>query len=101
MIWRDSLKNLVYYQREVVQIIKCRGDDNCGKHGFVKKYFNEGLNFLRINLLQLEIGFVSLFQCEIKLTKQFFFFLIFSRGGNNSGGRCKYYGLYSGSLSLY
>ena len=33
--------------------------------GFVKKllFLNEGFNFLKINLIQLKVGFVSLFQC--------------------------------------
>ena len=41
-------------------------------NGFVKKllFLNEGFHILRINLLQLKEGFLSLFQCEIKLTKR-------------------------------
>ena len=43
-------------------------DNNCDTHGFVKKYvfLNEGFHFLRINVLQLKVGFFSLFQCEMK-----------------------------------
>ena len=46
--------------------------NNCGTHGFVKNntFFNEGLNFFRINLLQIKVGLFSLFQCEIKLIRQ-------------------------------
>ena len=36
---------------------------------------NEGFHFLRINLLQLKVGFFSLFQCEIKIIHQTIIFL--------------------------
>ena len=49
---------LFYWQREVVQIIKCRGANNCGTHGFgekKKKILIERFHFLRIHLLYLKI----------------------------------------------
>ena len=83
MIWKDSVKNnglrffsrycitlfdvtgedsvLFYWQREVVQSIKCRGANSCGTRGFVKKEFfpNEVFHFLRINVFQLKVGRLS------------------------------------------
>ena len=70
-------KKMFYWQREVVQSIKCRVANNCGTHGLVKKYLflNEGFRFLRINLLQLKVGLFppSSFQCDIKLINQFIY----------------------------
>ena len=37
----DSM--LFYWQREVVQSIKCRGANNCGTHGFVYKPIHSSL----------------------------------------------------------
>ena len=53
----------------------------------LKKILNEGFNFLRINLLQLKVGFFSLFQSEIKRIHQTLFSHLY-QGGNNSRGRC-------------
>ena len=61
MIWRDSVNRnglrflsvysvtlldvtgedsvLIYWQREVLQSIKCRGANNCGAHSFVKNNY--------------------------------------------------------------
>ena len=36
MLWE---KTLFYCQKEVVQIMKCRGANNCGKHGFIKNNY--------------------------------------------------------------
>ena len=51
-------------------VIKCRAANNAGcTLGFIKKrlFLNEGFNFIRINLFQLQVRFFSLFQCEVKL----------------------------------
>ena len=49
--------------------------------------------FLRIHLLQLKVGCFYFFKCEVQLILQIINFLkpyllIFTRGANNSGGRC-------------
>ena len=55
------------WQREAVQSIIAGGANN--------NFFNEGFNFLRINLFQLRVEFLSWFQCEIKLLHQTVHFL--------------------------